>query len=88
MKVLLIGGTGFIGSFAIRRLEQAGHSVTVFHRGNRPVPESTRQIIGDRNRLAEYRQPFAREKFDVVVDFVLSSEPQAAQLMQTFRGIA
>jgi nucleoside-diphosphate-sugar epimerase len=88
MKVLLIGGTGFIGSFALRQLQQAGHSVAVFHRGNRAIRESTPQIVGDRNLLAEYRRQFAAEKFDVVVDFVLSSAPQAAQLMETFRGIA
>jgi nucleoside-diphosphate-sugar epimerase len=88
MKVLLIGGAGFIGPFTVQRLQQSGHQITVFHRGHRAVPTGVQQIIGDRNRLAEYRQQFTREKFDVVVDFVLSSELQAAQLMQTFRGIA
>lgn len=87
MKVLLIGGTGFIGPFTVRRLQRSGHSVTVFHRGNRLLPEDVAQIIGDRNRLPEYRDRFAREKCDVVVDFVLSSAPQATQLMNTFRGL-
>ena len=88
MKILVIGGTGFIGHFAVPRLQQAGHNVTVFHRGNRAVSQDLRQIIGDRNRVADYREQFTREKFDVVVDFVLSSGAQAAQLMETFRGIA
>ena len=88
MKLLLIGGTGFIGHFVVPQLLQAGHNVTLFHRGNRAVPEGLPQLVGNRNRLADYRPQFAAEKFDVVVDFVLSSEPQAAQLMQTFRGIA
>lgn len=87
MKVLLIGGTGFIGPFTVRQLQRSGHSVTVFHRGNRTLPEDVAQIIGDRNRLPEHRDRFAREEFDVVVDFVLSSAPQAAQLMNTFRGL-
>jgi len=88
MKFLLIGGNGFIGPFVIRELQAAGHGVTVFHRGNRPVPENVAQILGDRNRLAGHRGEFAREKFDVVVDFVLSSGAQATQLMETFRHIA
>jgi nucleoside-diphosphate-sugar epimerase len=88
MKVLLIGGAGFIGQCAIPQLQQRGHSVTVFHRGNRRVPATAQQIIGDRNRLTDHRDQFARGQFDVVVDFVLSSAPQATQLMDTFRGIA
>lgn len=87
MKILLIGGVGLIGSFTIRQLQQAGHSVTVFHRGNTRVPEGVPQILGDRNRLAGFREQIAREKFDVVVDFVISSARQARQLMETLRGI-
>ena len=88
MKVLLIGGAGFIGAFTTQQLQHAGHSVTIFHRGNRVIPENVQQIIGDRNRLADRSEQFAREKFDLLVDFVLSSGVQATQLMETFRGIA
>ncbi|HVG91428.1 MAG TPA: NAD-dependent epimerase/dehydratase family protein, partial [Alphaproteobacteria bacterium] len=87
MKILLIGGVGFIGSFTIRQLQQAGHSVSVFHRGNTPVPEGVPQILGDRNHLNDFREQIAREQFDVVIDFVISSERQARQLMETLRGI-
>jgi nucleoside-diphosphate-sugar epimerase len=87
MKLLLIGGTGFIGPFTIQQLQAAGHNVTVFHRGNRAVPNNVTQIVGDRNRLADYRDQFAREKFEIVIDFVLSSIRQARQLMETLRGI-
>ena len=87
MKILLIGGSGFIGVFTIRQLQQAGHHVTVFHRGNVPVPEGISQILGDRNHLSDYRAQFAQERFDVVIDFVLSSARQARQLIETFRGV-
>lgn len=87
MKILAIGGTGFIGRFVIRDLEQAGHSVTVFHRGTTAAPEGIAQIIGDRDRLSDYRDALAREKFDLVIDFVLSAERQARQFMDTLRGI-
>jgi nucleoside-diphosphate-sugar epimerase len=88
MKILAIGGTGFIGPFTVAQLQQAGHGVTVFHRGNVKPPAGTGQIIGDRNQLDQYRDRLAREKFDVVIDFILSSGRQASQLMTTFRGIA
>ena len=86
MKILIIGGTGFIGPHVIRQLQANGHEVTVFHRGNRAVP-GIRQIIGDRNRLSEHRAALSHEHFDVVVDFVLSSERQARDLMQIVRGL-
>ena len=87
MKILLIGGNGFIGSFTTRQFQQAGHSVTIFHRGSAAAPHGTAEIIGDRNHLADYRRQLAQEKFDVVIDFVLSSARQARQLMETLRGI-
>jgi nucleoside-diphosphate-sugar epimerase len=87
MKILAIGATGFIGPFVLQQLQGQGHSVTVFHRGNSPAPQGTAQIIGDRNQLAAHRATFEREQFDAVIDFVLSSERQARQLMETMRGI-
>lgn len=87
MKILAIGGTGFIGPFVIQQLQQQGHSVTVFHRGKTPVSEGAKEIIGDRNALARFREQLAREEFDLVIDFILSSERQARQLTDTLRGI-
>ena len=87
MKILAIGGTGFIGSFVAASLQQQGHAVTVFHRGKSPAATGIRQILGDRDRLADYRAVFARENFDVVIHFILSSERQAKQFMETFRGL-
>ena len=33
MKILVIGGTNFIGPAVVRQLYAMGHEVTVFHRG-------------------------------------------------------
>jgi nucleoside-diphosphate-sugar epimerase len=88
MKTLLIGGSGFIGQFAAQQLHQSGHHVTVFHRGKISAPQGTEEILGDRKFLQDHQPEFRRQKFDVVVDFVLSSGRQAQQLMDTFRGIA
>ena len=89
MKILVIGGTGFIGPFVVRDLVEQGHNVAVFHRGNaKPVlPDSVRRIVGDRNDLAAHRADFERFAPDVVVDFLLSDDRQAQALMECFRGL-
>jgi nucleoside-diphosphate-sugar epimerase len=87
MKVLLIGGTGFIGPHTAAALQKSGHHVTVFHRGRASAPAGTEEILGDRQSLQDHQIEFRRQKFDVVIDFVLSSARQALQLMDTFRGI-
>jgi nucleoside-diphosphate-sugar epimerase len=88
MKILLIGGSGFIGQFAAQQLQQSGHHVTIFHRGKTIAPHGTEEILGDRHFLQDHQPELRRQKFDVVVDFVLSSGRQAQQLVDTFRGIA
>ena len=88
MKILLIGGTGFIGRFVVGQLQESGHQVTVFHRGKTAGPQGAEEIFGDRQFLQNHQPEFRQHKFDVVVDFVLSSGRQAQQLMDTFRGIA
>jgi len=34
MKILIIGGTGFIGPFLVDELIEAGHEFAIFNRGN------------------------------------------------------
>jgi nucleoside-diphosphate-sugar epimerase len=88
MKVLLIGGSGFIGPPTVIVLQKSGHQITIFHRGKTPTPEGTAEILGDHNFLQDHQPEFRQQKFDVIIDFVLSSGRQAQQLMDTFRGIA
>jgi nucleoside-diphosphate-sugar epimerase len=88
MKILLIGGSGFIGPSTAKALQQAGHHATIFHRGKTIAPAGTEEILGNRQFLQDHQPEFRRQKFDVIIDFVLSSGHQAQQLMDTFRGIA
>jgi nucleoside-diphosphate-sugar epimerase len=88
MKILLIGGSGFIGPSTVKALQSSGHNLTIFHRGKTLAPAGTEEILGDRQFLQDHQPEFRQQKFDVVVDFVLSSARQAVQLMDTFRGIA
>src|SRR5437763_697141 len=88
MRILLIGGNGFIGRFAAAELIRQGHAVAVFHRGTRPAPAGVEQIRGDRNQLADSSQEISRFAPDVVIDFIISSGPQAEALLNFFRGKA
>lgn len=83
MRILVVGGTGFIGPYLVRQLAQSGHSVAVFHRGNSNVDLPAEQILGDRRDLLDLRP-----KADVVIDLILSSGAQAQALMAAFRGVA
>jgi nucleoside-diphosphate-sugar epimerase len=89
MRVLVIGGTGFIGPFTIKTLAEQGHAVTVFHRGEAKaaLPESVGRIHGNRNDLPAHRPVFERLAPDVVLDFILSDARQAQAFMDTFRGL-
>lgn len=87
MNILIIGGTGFIGSHVVSQLLKAGHRITLFHRGAASVPKGLEAIVGDRDHLRDHRAGFAQRKYDVVIHMLLSSESQARQVVDTFRGI-
>lgn len=38
MRILVIGGTRFIGVYLTQLLIKAGHEVVLFNRGNHPTP--------------------------------------------------
>ena len=86
MRVLLIGGNGFIGRFVVAALKQQGHAVAVFHRGTTAAPPEVHEIRGDHNQLDTSAEELKRFAADVVIDLVLSSGPQAEALMNVFRG--
>jgi nucleoside-diphosphate-sugar epimerase len=83
VKILVIGGTGFIGPHLVRELSLMGHSVSVFHRGSTLTDLPAESVLGERRDLAAIRP-----KADVVIDLILSSGAQAESLMRVFRGIA
>jgi nucleoside-diphosphate-sugar epimerase len=86
MRLLLVGGNGFIGRFVAAALQRQGHTVAVFHRGTMAVPDGVDEIRGDHNQLQANAQELQRFAPDVVIDLVLSSGPQAEELMNVFRG--
>jgi nucleoside-diphosphate-sugar epimerase len=88
MRILLVGGNGFIGRFVLAALQQQGHTLAVFHRGTRALPAGVEEIRGDRNQLSPSAQDLRHFAPDVVIDVVISSASQAEELMNIFRGTA
>ena len=89
MRIFVVGGTGFIGSYAVARLA-IEHEVTVLRRGkhNPPLPAGVRHLIGDRDRLAEHTGEFRSHPPDVVLDMISGDEHQARSVVDAFRGVA
>ncbi|NJK29087.1 MAG: NAD-dependent epimerase/dehydratase family protein, partial [Acaryochloris sp. SU_5_25] len=69
MRVLIIGGTRFIGIYLSKILVEQGHEVVLFNRGNHPpgVP-GIAQIQGDRTDAAQLQLKLADENFDAIFD--------------------
>ena len=90
MRVLVIGGTSFIGPPVVGRLVESGHEVTVFHRGRTDdeLPADVERILGDRRDLADFAGEFKRFSPEVVLDMIPMNERDGRTLVETFRGIA
>jgi nucleoside-diphosphate-sugar epimerase len=87
MRILVIGGTGFISGAISRQLVNAGHSVAVLHRGA-GSSSGVVTIQADRRRLDEVRDRIAAFEPDVAIDAILGSGEQAAITVRTLAGIA
>ena len=70
MKVLVVGGTRFMGVDTVELLLEHEHEVVVFNRGTRAGlwPGRVREVRGDRTDAGALAQ-LAGESFDGVVDF-------------------
>jgi nucleoside-diphosphate-sugar epimerase len=89
MRVIVIGGTGFIGRFVVEELLRLGHELAVAHRGShsRELP-GVKQLTVRRERLADAAPELRGFAPDMVVDMILSSGRQAETLLDIFRGYA
>jgi nucleoside-diphosphate-sugar epimerase len=90
MRLLLIGGTSFMGPAVTRELLAGGHAVAVYHRGQTEgaVPEGVTHIHGEREALAQARPELERFAPDVVIHMILMEEAQARVFTQALSGVA
>ena len=66
-RVLILGGTGFIGPHFVEVLGGAGHKISLFNRGKRDpsVKPGIEQLLGDRNGDVKSLEG---KDWDVVID--------------------
>lgn len=90
MRVLIIGGTGFIGPYVARELHESGHDVTVFHRGEHesPLLGSVRHV---RSALAkipvvQFSDALFQSDFDVLIHMIAMGETDAEAAVKAFSG--
>ena len=67
VKILVMGGTRFVGKPLVAQLLSEGHDLTLFTRGKNPVPAGVEHLCGDRS-TAEGLAALQGRSFDVIVD--------------------
>lgn len=87
MKVLILGGTRFIGRAIVERLLRDGHEVTLVNRGlsRDPFGARVRRVLGDRRDPATLGRAVARREFDAAVDITAYHESETANVVATLR---
>jgi len=67
VKILVMGGTRFVGKPLVAQLLAEGHALTLFTRGKNPVPAGVEHLCGDRS-TADGLAVLQGRSFDVIVD--------------------
>ena len=90
MKILILGGTRFIGPPVVRSLFDKGHELTLFHRGKSLVefPNVVEHIISDRQNLSDFTDQLKELEPQLVLDMFPITEQDAQVVTNIFKGIA
>lgn len=87
MRILVMGGTRFIGVYLTQVLVAQGHEVVLFNRGNKPAPmEGLTVIKGDRKDTEALKAALAGESFDAIFDNSGRELGDTQPLIELFNG--
>jgi nucleoside-diphosphate-sugar epimerase len=86
MRMLVIGGSGFIGKYVVSELANRGHEIGVLGRGH-ASSSAAHMIVGDRNRLGDSRDAIREFAPEVVIDMITGSGTQARALVDVVGGL-
>jgi nucleoside-diphosphate-sugar epimerase len=78
MRLLVLGGTGFVGRAVVEAGRARGAEITVFNRGRQPPPAGVGSLVGDRTATGGLTALDGDAQWDVVVD-TWSAAPSAVQ---------
>jgi nucleoside-diphosphate-sugar epimerase len=90
MRILIIGGTRFIGPPVVKSLHELGHEVVLFHRGESESPDlpDVPHLHGDRWNFPDFIETLQGLAPEVVLDMVAYTEHDARTVMRAFHGVA
>jgi nucleoside-diphosphate-sugar epimerase len=90
MKILLIGGSGFVSGTVARMACAQGHQVWAVTRGQRPLTEDVTAIIVDRRDRVAFAEAITAQaqSWDLVVDCIGYEVADAEQDVAVFRDLA
>src|ERR1051326_6198978 len=90
MRVLVIGGTKFIGPHVVRQFVEQGAEVTVYHRGKTEadLPRSVLYVRSPHAAIpvTSFPSELSKKRFDVVVHMIAMGEADSRAAVQAFRG--
>lgn len=88
MKLLVVGGSGFVSGTLARRAVAEGHQVWVVTRGQRPLPRGVTGLTADRADRRAFRDAIegARMRWDLVVDSICYKLDDMRQDLVLFPG--
>ena len=76
MRVLVIGGTMFIGRGLVAALLKGEHGVTILHRrAGHDLGKRVQEIVADRNDSGALKSALIGKRFDVVFDCFVGDGP-------------
>jgi nucleoside-diphosphate-sugar epimerase len=95
MRIVVIGGTGHVGTYLVPRLVEAGHEVVVLSRRQREpyLPHgawsAVQMVLADRwaeDEAGTFGERVAHLKPDVVIDMICFTPSSARSLVDALRG--
>lgn len=86
MRVLVIGGAGFIGAAACKELMRRGVETIATGRKDRPYGTFTSYRMLDRDEAGRLAAVLTEVEPDVVLDLACRSRAQVREIVETFRG--
>ena len=88
MKILVLGGTRFVGLRLVRHLSTLGHDITILNRGKTQaeLPPGIKRLYADRRDPEAVRNALSGQEFEVVFDMTAYELRNVEPVVELFVG--